>query len=98
MIAFVFLVVQLLRARGANCTEDTGVQFFCRFQAVSDALQGLLAVGAAYCLGAAVLGVIWVWSMPENPPCPECGSRNRTDYGVCRWCGHIFLRPPVPQG
>jgi hypothetical protein len=85
--------VQLLGVRATECFAETGFEFFCRFQAVSRAYNGMLGVATAFCLGVAVLGVLWVYTIPENPPCPECGHRSRTDYGVCRWCGHIFLRP-----
>lgn len=83
--------------RAGECVTDPGLEFFCRFQAVSHAFNGMLTAATVFSLGAVVLGVAWVYTIPENPPCPACGHRSRTDYGVCRWCGHIFLRPSAAQ-
>jgi uncharacterized HhH-GPD family protein len=69
--ALVFLAVQVLRARANNCIPGTGVEFFCRFQAVSEALQGLLGVAAAYC------DVAFAEPATKNrPSMPKASSRS----------------------
>lgn len=84
----------MLRAGTTFCSDELGLQFYCRFQATADAVHGILVVAIVYCLGAAVLGYMWVFTQPSNPPCPVCQSRSRNDYGICKWCGHNFLPPP----
>ena len=87
MLGYVLLVAR----SQTSCQDFTGAGAFCRFQAVANGLSGLLRLAIVYFTVTAVLGLVWAWSQPDHPACPDCGSQARTDAGKCRKCGHDFF-------
>ena len=63
----------------------------CRFAVMTRAFADFGTALAIYGVGAVVLSVIWLISIPNHEPCPECGATSRTDGGICRNCGHDFF-------
>jgi hypothetical protein len=72
----------------AYCPEQTAMAAFCRYQALLSAGTAARGPLLAYGLGTIVLGLAWLYTMTDRPPCPECGSRGRSEMGVCRRCGY----------
>jgi hypothetical protein len=80
----------------AACFDAQGTGPFCRYQAFSSALQASLGPLALYAAGTILLGVAWLWTMPDLPPCPKCGSLSRSDRGVCARCRYDPYQPDEP--
>ena len=74
-----------------NGCPDEGVVSFCRFALMTRAFSDFTTAIVVYCAGAVVLGGLWLVTIPNHQPCPECGSSSRTEGGVCKNCGHDFF-------
>jgi formate hydrogenlyase subunit 3/multisubunit Na+/H+ antiporter MnhD subunit len=79
--------------RSAVCFDAQGTGPFCRYRVFSDAVRAAAAPLLMYAVGTIVLGLVWLWTMPDRPACPKCGSFSRSDQGVCRRCGYDPFAP-----
>jgi hypothetical protein len=106
LVAWVLLTTALLayEVRSAMAAVDcTGAELvaFCRSHALDSALAATRGPLMAYGVGTLCLGAAWLWAVAERPACPECGSRRRSDLGVCRRCGFDPFGPDnsrLPDG
>ncbi|MGI8609730.1 MAG: TadE/TadG family type IV pilus assembly protein [Candidatus Dormibacteria bacterium] len=82
--------------QGAVCSDAGGTASFCRYQAINTARDLTIGPLAVIVVGALALGLAWLLTMSDRPPCPECGSAARDQRGGCRRCGFDpFASPPV---
>lgn len=81
----------------AVCFDQLGTGPFCRYRAFSEAVSATAAPLLMYAIGTIVLGLVWLWTMPDRPACPKCGSLSRSDLGVCRRCGYDPFAPEPPE-
>lgn len=86
----IYAFVQIFIAPN-GCPDEGGIVSFCRFAVMTRAFADFGTAIAIYCVGAVVLGVIWLISIPNHEPCPKCGATSRTDGGICKSCGHDFF-------
>lgn len=80
-----------------NGCPDEGIVSFCRFVQMTRAFSDFTTAIVVYCVGAVVLGGLWLVTAPSHDRCPECGSSARTDGGVCRNCGHDFFSSGIKE-
>ena len=80
-----------------NGCPDEGMVSFCRFAKMTRAFNDFATAIVLYCVGAVVLGGLWLITAPSHDPCPEGGSTARTDGGICKSCGHDFFPSGITE-